>query len=71
MLLQQFMELRLPMVLFLSLPKTEQEGKPRLNYQFYQGFMTPTIIPEVTNAAEYATMLSEYQVCTGQITYLY
>lgn len=45
--------------------KSGVEGKPRLNYQFYEGFMTPTIIPEVTNAAEYATMLSEYQVAKG------
>jgi TonB-linked SusC/RagA family outer membrane protein len=42
------------------------EGKPRLNYQFYQGFMTPTIIPETTNAQEYATMLSEYQTQNGK-----
>ena len=42
--------------------KRGKEGKPRLNYQFYQGFLTPTIIPETTNAWQYATMLSEYQV---------
>ncbi len=46
--------------------KKGQEGLPRLNYQFYQGFMTPTVIPDVTNAAEYATMLSEYQVANGK-----
>jgi len=46
--------------------KKGQEGRPRLNYQFYQGFMTPTIIPDVTNAWEYATMLSEYQVANGK-----
>ncbi len=45
--------------------KSGKEGKPRLNYQFYEGFMTPTLIPEVTDAAEYATMLSEYQVAKG------
>ena len=45
--------------------KKGAEGTPRLNYQFYQGFMTPTVIPDVTNAAEYATMLSEYQVGKG------
>jgi TonB-linked SusC/RagA family outer membrane protein len=42
------------------------EGKPRLNYQFYQGFMKPTIIPETTNSTEYATMLSEYQSQNGK-----
>jgi TonB-linked SusC/RagA family outer membrane protein len=36
-------------------------GKPQLSYQFYQGFMQPTVLPEVTNAGDYATMLSEYQ----------
>ena len=41
--------------------KRGQSGLPRLRYQFYQGFMTPTILPEVTNAGDYATMLSEYQ----------
>ncbi len=46
--------------------KRGQEGKPKLNYQFYQGFMTPTIIPDVTNSSEYATMLSEYQVANGK-----
>ncbi len=46
--------------------KKGQEGRPRLNYQFYQGFMTPTIIPDVTNAYEYATMLSEYQDANGK-----
>jgi TonB-linked SusC/RagA family outer membrane protein len=46
--------------------KKGAEGKPRLNYQFYQGFMTPTIIPETTNSTEYATMLSEYQTQNGK-----
>lgn len=46
--------------------KKGAEGTPRLSYQFYQGFMTPTLIPDVCNAAEYATMLSEYQTATGK-----
>ena len=46
--------------------KSGAEGKPRLNYQFFTGMMTPTVVPEVTNAAEYATMLSEYQVNQGK-----
>ena len=45
--------------------KSGKDGKPRLSYQFYQGAMTPTVIPETTNAADYATMLSEYQVSKG------
>ncbi|MBE3085832.1 MAG: SusC/RagA family TonB-linked outer membrane protein, partial [Bacteroidetes bacterium] len=46
--------------------KDGQQGLPKLNYQFYQGFMTPTLIPEVTDAFEYATMLTEYQVANSK-----
>ncbi len=46
--------------------KRGEAGKARLNYQFYQGFMTPTILPKVTNAGDYATMLSEYQDYQGK-----
>ncbi len=46
--------------------KRGKGGKPRLNYQFYQGFMQPTILPEVTSAGDYATMLSEYQDYEGR-----
>lgn len=46
--------------------KKGTEGKTRLNYQFYQGFQTPSLIPQVCNSAEYATMLSEYQMATGK-----
>ncbi|GHT67697.1 SusC/RagA family TonB-linked outer membrane protein [Bacteroidia bacterium] len=45
--------------------KSGESGKPRLTYNFYQGVMTPSKLPEVCNAAEYATMLSEYQVTKG------
>jgi len=46
--------------------KRGKEGLPRLNYQSYQGFLTPTIIPETTNAWQYATMLSEFQDANGK-----
>lgn len=46
--------------------KKGKEGKPKLSYQFYQGFQTPTILPEVCNAGDYATMLSEYQDYHGK-----
>ncbi len=46
--------------------KKGESGKPKLNYQFYQGFMTPTILPKVTNAGDYATMLTEYQDYMGK-----
>jgi TonB-linked SusC/RagA family outer membrane protein len=46
--------------------KSGKEGTPKLSYQFYQGFMTPTIVPRVCNSYEYATMLTEYQTYTGR-----
>jgi TonB-linked outer membrane protein, SusC/RagA family len=46
--------------------KRGRSGKPRLNYQVYQGFMTPTMLPKVLSAGDYATMLSEYQDYEGQ-----
>ena len=46
--------------------KQGQTGKPTMNYQFYQGFMTPTILPKALNAGDYATMLSEYQDYEGK-----
>jgi TonB-linked SusC/RagA family outer membrane protein len=46
--------------------KRGQTGKPRLNYQFYQGWATPSLLPKVTNAGDYATMLSEYQDYEGK-----
>jgi len=42
-------------------------GKPKLNYQFYQGFMQPTVIPKMCNSGDYATMLSEYQDQNGKL----
>ena len=42
--------------------KNGEAGKPRLNFNFYQGFMTPSRTPEMCSAAEYATMLSENQM---------
>ncbi|MDR0575809.1 MAG: TonB-dependent receptor [Tannerella sp.] len=47
--------------------KEGESGKPRLNYNFYQGFMTPSVVPELCDAAEYATMLSEYQDNNGTV----
>jgi len=46
--------------------KRGTEGKPKVNYQFYQGFMTLSMIPEVCDASEYATMLSEFQTGAGK-----
>lgn len=46
--------------------KAGKTGKPTFSYQFYQGFMQPTVLPKVTNAGDYATMLSEYQDYEGK-----
>jgi len=46
--------------------KRGQTGKPRLSYQFYQGYASPSLLPKVTNAGDYATMLSEYQDYEGK-----
>jgi len=40
-------------------------GKPKLDFNFYYGVMTPSKIPVLCNSAEYATMLSEYQTYLG------
>ncbi|MDR1153387.1 MAG: TonB-dependent receptor [Bacteroidales bacterium] len=45
--------------------KSGQAGKSKLNFSFYQGFMTPSRTPELCDAAEYAAMLSEYQDYNG------
>ncbi|MBW6536183.1 MAG: TonB-dependent receptor [Mariniphaga sp.] len=46
--------------------KSGQTGKPTMNYQFYQGFMAPTVLPKALSAGDYATMLSEYQDAEGK-----
>lgn len=51
---------------FLIKTKSGKAGKPRMSYQVFEGFMTPTLKPDVTNAAEYAEMLSEYQTAQGK-----
>ena len=51
--------------------KSGEIGKPRLNFSFYQGFMTPSRTPELCNAAEYATMLTEYQTNLGSSSTTY
>ena len=45
--------------------KSGEAGKPKLTFNFYQGLMTPSKIPEMCNAAEYATMLTEFENYNG------
>jgi TonB-linked SusC/RagA family outer membrane protein len=47
---------------------TTKSGSSRklVSYSFNQGFKTPTILPEVASAAEYAQYISDYQDYEGQ-----
>lgn len=45
--------------------KSGTNSETRLNYQFYQGFLTPTILPEPAGAAQYAQYISDYQDYEG------
>lgn len=44
--------------------KTGSEGN-WMSYRFYQGFKTPTILPQVASAGEYAQYISDYQDYEG------
>lgn len=40
-------------------------GKPKVNFSYNLGFLRPTIIPEMCDAAEYATLLNEIDTYAG------
>jgi TonB-linked SusC/RagA family outer membrane protein len=42
--------------------KRGKTGKPQLSYNFNQGFSQPTVIPKLTNAAQYTSMLNDLDV---------
>lgn len=42
--------------------KRGKTGKPQLSYTFNQGFSQPTVIPDLTNAAQYTGMLNDLDV---------
>jgi TonB-dependent starch-binding outer membrane protein SusC len=42
--------------------KRGKTGKPQLSYNFNQGWSQPTVIPELTNAAQYTSMLNDLSV---------
>ena len=52
-------------VILVTTRRGESE-EPRLQIDSYQGFMTPTKVPKIASSAEYATMLSEYQMYEGK-----
>jgi len=46
--------------------KQGKEGTPMLvNYGFYQGFMSPTSLPKMADAANYSSMIREMQTYAG------
>ena len=45
--------------------KRGQAGKPQISFNYNLGFNTPTRLPEVTDAATYATMLNEIDEYRG------
>ncbi len=47
-------------VVLVTTKEGTQSGT-RLNYQIYQGFLTPTILPKPAGAAQYAQYISDYQ----------
>jgi TonB-linked SusC/RagA family outer membrane protein len=49
--------------------KRGKSGKPELSYSFNQGYSQPTVVPKMTNSAQYAEMLNDlniYGLPTGQ-----
>ncbi|MDR1938571.1 MAG: TonB-dependent receptor, partial [Tannerellaceae bacterium] len=45
--------------------KSGANKKASLNYQFSQGFKTPTVLPKLANAGEYSQYISDYQTYEG------
>ena len=50
------------MVLFLLLQKKEQSVNQKSLIDFNQGYSQPARIPEMSNAAEYATIMNEIPI---------
>ncbi|GAA4468417.1 TonB-dependent receptor [Nibrella saemangeumensis] len=42
--------------------KRGKTGKPELSYSFNQGWAQPTVIPKLTNAAQYTSMLNDLDI---------
>ncbi|MGV3505275.1 MAG: SusC/RagA family TonB-linked outer membrane protein [Adhaeribacter sp.] len=42
--------------------KRGKSGKPQLSYNFNQGWAQPTVIPKLTNAAQYTSMLNDLDI---------
>ena len=45
--------------------KRGKAGKPRVGFTYNYGIAAPTVIPEMTNAVEYATLMNEIDKYAG------
>ncbi|MEM1124339.1 MAG: SusC/RagA family TonB-linked outer membrane protein, partial [Bacteroidota bacterium] len=45
--------------------KQGKAGKPKISYSFNQGFSQPTVVPEMSNAVEYANIMNELPIYRG------
>lgn len=52
-------------VILVSTKRGTEETAPSFKYEFYQGFSSPTILPEMADAATYAQMIREMQTYRG------
>lgn len=48
-------------VILITTKRGQTEAPPSFTYSFYEGFLSPTTLPEMADAATYATMIREMQ----------
>ena len=48
-------------VILITTKRGQTEAPPTFTYSFYEGFLSPTKLPEMADAATYATMIREMQ----------
>ncbi|MEX0779905.1 MAG: TonB-dependent receptor [Balneolales bacterium] len=48
-------------VILITTKRGETDVPPSFNYSFSEGFLSPTMLPEMADAATYATMISEME----------
>jgi TonB-dependent starch-binding outer membrane protein SusC len=52
-------------VILITTKRGMIDAPPTLTYNFYEGFLSPTMLPEMADAATYATMIRENQSYRG------
>ncbi|MFP4366049.1 MAG: SusC/RagA family TonB-linked outer membrane protein [Bacteroidales bacterium] len=48
-------------VILITTKRGQTEAPPSFTYNFYEGFLSPTMLPEMTDAPTYATMIREME----------